>query len=83
MVTKVKKKTETAAHYFPIFPKQAESRCAPRFSEAAGFVRHNRKSRQHVCGMSAVPELCVTLSEISDKMSYPNFYIIPTNRAIA
>ncbi|MBD9128409.1 MAG: hypothetical protein EGP74_06125 [Alistipes finegoldii] len=58
MVTKVKKKTETAAHYFPIFPKQAESRCAPRFSEAAGFVRHNRKSRQHVCGMSAVPELC-------------------------
>ena len=26
---------------------------------------------------------CVTLSEISDKMAYPNFYIIPTNRAIA
>ena len=25
----------------------------------------------------------VTLSEISDKMAYPNFYIIPTNRAIA
>ncbi|MCQ4762448.1 hypothetical protein NE555_17730, partial [Alistipes onderdonkii] len=26
---------------------------------------------------------CVTLSEISDKVTYPNFYIIPTNRAIA
>ena len=26
---------------------------------------------------------CAILSEISDKVTYPNFYIIPTNRAIA
>ena len=32
---------------------------------------------------TTINEECVTLSGISDKMTYPNFYIIPTNRAIA